>query len=366
MKIDRRSLQYFDWVFLAIATLLLCFAFVNLTSATNSGVEGGMSDVVRRQGLVVGFCTAVMIVILMIDYRHFERFALLLYAASLALLVATLIVAPETRGARAWLFEGRVQPSEFAKITLVLVMARHFHRNPPEPNAGLRQLVRPLLIAAPPVGLILAQKDMGVALLTLLVALTFLPFVRLSGRAWAGIVAAGVGALTALWSYGLKGYQQQRILDFLDPERDPLSSGYQAMQSRIAVGAGGLFGSGWMEGTQTQLRFLPTQHTDFIFSVLAEEWGFVGSIITLSLFLSMLLWGLWIASNSKDGFGAMLAVGLVGTLFWPAVINIAMVLGLAPVIGVPLPLFSYGGSAMLSAFISIGLLLNISMRRYLF
>ncbi|MCP4038081.1 MAG: rod shape-determining protein RodA [bacterium] len=366
MSIDRRSLQYFDWVFLGLATILILFAFVNLTSATNSGVEGGVSDIVRRQAIVVGFCSVILVIILMIDYRHFERFALLLYLASLGLLAATLLVAPETRGARAWLFEGRVQPSEFAKITMVLMMARHFHRNPPEPGAGLRQLFQPILIAAPPVGLIIAQKDLGVALLTLLVALTFLPFVRISARAWGGIAVAGAGALTALWAYGLKPYQQQRILDFLDPERDPLSSGYQAMQSRIAVGAGGLFGRGWMEGTQTQLRFLPTQHTDFIFSVLAEEWGFVGSLLVLSLFLAMLLWGLWIASSSKDGFGAMLAVGLVGTLFWPAAINVAMVLGLAPVIGVPLPLFSYGGSAMLSAFISLSLLLNISMRRYLF
>lgn len=366
MNIDRRSLQYFDWVFFSIAAILIVFAFVNLTSATNSGVEGGTSDIVRRQGMVVGLCSVVMVIILMIDYRHFERFAFLLYIGSLLLLVATLVIAPETRGARAWLFEGRMQPSELAKITLVLVLARHFHRNPPEANAGLRQLIRPALIAAPPVGLIIAQKDMGVALLTLLVAMTFLPFVRISLRAWVGIAAAGVGALTALWAYGLRPYQQQRILDFLDPERDPLASGYQAMQSRIAIGAGGMFGQGWMEGTQTQLRFLPTQHTDFIFSVLAEEWGFVGSILMLSLFLSMLLWGLWIASSSKDQFGAMLAVGLVGTLFWPAAINIAMVLGLAPVIGVPLPLFSYGGSAMLSAFISLGLLLNISMRRYLF
>ncbi|MBW2726596.1 MAG: FtsW/RodA/SpoVE family cell cycle protein, partial [Deltaproteobacteria bacterium] len=131
MKIDRRSLQYFDWVFLSIAAILIVFAFVNLTSASNSGVEGGISDIVRRQGLVVGFCSVVMVVILMIDYRHFERFALLLYAGSLLLLAATLIIAPETRGARAWLFQGRIQPSEFAKITLVLVMARHFHRNPP-------------------------------------------------------------------------------------------------------------------------------------------------------------------------------------------------------------------------------------------
>jgi rod shape determining protein RodA len=230
----------------------------------------------------------------------------------------------------------------------------------------LRQLVPPLLIVALPVLLILAQKDMGVALLTLLVALTFVPFVRVPLRAWIGLAVVGAGAMAALWAFGLKQYQQQRILDFLDPERDPLSSGYQAMQSRIAVGSGGLFGHGWMEGTQTQLRFLPTQHTDFIFSVLAEEWGFVGSCAVLLLYCVMLLWGLWIARNAKDGFGALLAVGLVGTLFWPATINIAMVLGLAPVIGVPLPLFSYGGSALLSAGISLGLLLNISMRRYVF
>ena len=366
MKIDRRSLQYFDWGFLILVAILIGFAFVNLTSATNAGVEGGVSDIVRRQGLIVSLCCVVMVTILFIDYRHFERFATILYVASLLLVASTLIVSPITRGARAWLFEGHFQPSELAKITLVLVLARHFHRNPPEPNAGMRQLIRPLMIAAPPIALILAQKDMGVALLTLLVAMTFLPFIRISAASWAGIGVAGVGALTALWSFGLKAYQQRRILDFLDPERDPLSSGYQAMQSRIAVGAGGLFGRGWMEGTQTQLRFLPTQHTDFIFSVLAEEWGFVGCVVVLTLMLTLLLWGLWIARNSKDGFGALLAVGLVGTLFWPAVINIAMVLGLAPVIGVPLPLFSYGGSAMLSAFISLSLLLNISMRRYLF
>ncbi len=366
MKIDRRSLQNFDWVFLSLSAILLLCGFVNLFSATHAGVEGGMPDIVRRQGMMLGFCVAFLVGILMVDYRHVERAAPLIYGGSLVLLAITLAVAPETRGARAWLFQGRFQPSEFAKIALVIALARHFHRNPPDKAAGLRQAARPLLIAVLPVGLIVAQKDMGVALLTLLVAMTYVPFVRLSGRAYVGLSVAGAAGLAALWSFGLKVYQQQRILDFLDPERDPLSSGYQAMQSRIAVGAGGLFGSGWMEGTQTQLRFLPTQHTDFIFSVLAEEWGFLGSVFVLLLYLTMLLWGLWIARNSKDGFGAMLAVGLVGTLFWPAAINVAMVLGLAPVIGVPLPLFSYGGSALLSAIISIALLLNVSMRRYLF
>jgi rod shape determining protein RodA len=366
MKIDRRSLQNFDWLFFGLILILVSLSFVNLISATHSGVEGGLSDIVRRQGSVAALGALVAIVVLAIDYRHFERAAPLLYGGSLLLLVVTLLIAPETRGARAWLFNGRFQPSELAKITMVLALARYFHRNPPGDFADLRQIVIPVAIIAAPVGLILAQKDMGVALLTLLVALTYLPFIRIPARAWAAISVGAAAAMAALWSFGLKAYQQQRILDFLDPERDPLSSGYQAMQSRIAVGAGGLFGRGWLEGTQTQLRFLPTQHTDFIFSVLAEEWGFLGSVMVLALFLIMLLWGLWIARNSKDGFGAMLAVGLVGTLFWPAAINIAMVLGLAPVIGVPLPLFSYGGSALVSAFISLALILNISMRRYLF
>jgi rod shape determining protein RodA len=203
-------------------------------------------------------------------------------------------------------------------------------------------------------------------MLTLLVAATYVPFIRIPVRAWAGIALAGAAALVGVWFFALKDYQRSRILDFVDPARDPLASGYQAIQSRIAVGSGGLFGKGWLDGTQSQLHFLPTQHTDFVFSVLAEEWGLLGCMVVLALYLSMLLWGLWIARNSRESFGAMLAVGLVGVLFWPAAINVAMVLGLAPVIGVPLPLFSYGGSALLATLITIGLLLNISMRRYMF
>jgi rod shape determining protein RodA len=366
LRIDRRAVQNFDWVFLGITGLLVVCGIVNLMSATYSGAGEGLSESMRRQLLALGLGAGVLGATLVIDYRHFERFAVPLYAAVLLLLVVTLVVAPMTRGAQAWLFQGRLQPSELAKIGLVLALARFFSRNPPGQITRLRQLGRPMLIAALPVGLIILQKDLGVALLTLLVALSFLPFVRIPWRSWAVVAVLGVVALAVLWSYGLEDYQQQRILDFVDPARDPLSSGYQAMQSRIAVGSGGLLGKGWLEGTQTQLRFLPTQHTDFAFSVLAEEWGFVGSAVVLGLYLAMLLWGLRIARTSKDGFGTMLAVGLVGTLFWPAAINVAMVLGLAPVIGVPLPLFSYGGSALLAAAISLGLLLNISMRRYVF
>ena len=366
LRIDRRSVQNFDWVFLGLVALLLACGIGNLMSATAAGAEDVLPDAVRRQLISLSIGGVILLVALLVDYRHFERFATVLYVASLVLLASTLVLAPITRGAQAWLFSGRVQPSELAKIGLVLVLARYFAHNSPSDITQLRQLVRPGLLLALPVGLIVLQKDMGVALLTLLVGLTYLPLVRIPWRAWVGVGIAALACLAALWSFGLKDYQQERILVFMDPARDPLRSGYHALQSRIAVGSGGLIGQGWREGTQTQLRFLPTQHTDFVFSVLAEEWGFLGGVVTLTLFFAMLLWGLWIARRSKDTFGAMLAVGLVGTLFWPAAINIAMVLGLAPVIGVPMPLFSYGGSALIAACISLGLLLNISMRRYVF
>ena len=175
-----------------------------------------------------------------------------------------------------------------------------------------------------------------------------------------------IAALAVLWLFGLQPYQRERILDVVDSGRDPLASGYQVNQSRIAVGSGGMLGKGYREGTQSQLRFLPTQHTDFAFSVLAEEWGFAGSVLVLGTFATLLVWGLVIASKAKDGFGAMLAVGVVGMFFWPAVLNVGMVLGLLPVIGVPLPFISYGGSALVTNLVAVGLLMNVSLRRWVF
>jgi rod shape determining protein RodA len=365
LKVDRKRGQHFDWMLAGLVLTLVGMGLVNLVSAAASGVEGG-SDIVGRQVMVLGIGAVLVGVVVFIDYRHFDRFAYAIYAVAVGLLLLTLAIAEETRGARAWLFSGRIQPSEFAKLGMVLALAHYFGRNPPADVRRLRDLFVPAALVAIPVGLIVLQKDLGVAVLTLLIGLTVLPLVNVPLRAWFGIGLLGAAGLAAVWLYGLRDYQQERILGFLDPSRDPLSSGYQQLQSKIAVGSGGLLGTGWQEGTQTQLRFLPTQHTDFAFSVLAEEWGFIGSALVLSVYALMLLWGLLIARNSKDTFGAVLAIGLVGTLLWPAAINVAMVLGLAPVIGVPLPLFSYGGSALLSAVLAIALLLNISMRRYVF
>jgi rod shape determining protein RodA len=337
---------------------------VNLASATH--VEGELTGEVRRQLVSVGIGGVGMLLVLAVDYRHYERFAIPALFVCIALLVATLVFAPVTRGSQSWLFGGRLQPSELAKLGLVIALARYIQRNPPGEIRRLRDLIRPGLIVVVPVGLIVMQRDMGVALLTLLITSTYLVLTRISWRSWIGVAFVGVATLITLWMFVLQPYQQRRILDVIDPGRDPLSSGYQAIQSRIAIGSGGLLGTGYRAGTQTQLRFLPTQHTDFAFSVLAEEWGFVGSCAVLSLYLVLMLWGLRIARNSKDGFGAMLAVGLVGTIFWPLVLNIGMVLGLAPVIGVPLPLFSYGGSALVTSLVGLGLLMNVSMRRYVF
>jgi len=363
-SMDRRLLQNFDWMLLLLVTAIVAVGLVNLISATHTGAA--LSGEVKRQLVATGIGAALMGAVLFVDYRDLERLAVPAYVGCLLLLVATLLFAPVTRGSQSWLFGGRLQPSELSKLGMVLALAHYFHRYPLGELRRLRDLLPPAGLAALPVGLIVLQRDMGVALLTLLIATTFLPFARIPWKAWAAVGVAGVAALVTVWMFALAPYQRSRILDVVDPGRDPLASGYQAIQSRIAVGSGGFLGAGWMEGTQTQLRFLPTQHTDFAFSVLAEEWGFVGSVLLLLAYLVLLLWGLVVARNSRDGFGAMLAVGIVGILFWPAAINVAMVLGLAPVIGVPLPLFSYGGSAMVTNLLALGLLMNVSMRRYVF
>ena len=366
--IDRRSLQNFDWLLLAMIGTVLGIGLANLYSATYPGTVSGLPSEFRRQLLALGLGSVAAAVALVVDYRRLERWAPAIYTATLLLVASTLVLAPLTRGSRSWLIYGplSLQPAELAKVGLIVMMARHFQRHPPGEVTQLRDLILPALILAGPVGLIVLQRDMGVAVLTLLIGTTYLLFVRIPARAWAVVAGMAAAALAGLWQFVFKEYQRERILDFLDPSRDPLASGYQAIQSRIAVGSGGLFGRGYLDGPQAQHGFLPTQHSDFAFSVLAEEWGFLGCLVLLGCYLAMLLWGLVVASNSKDGFGAMLAIGVVGMLFWPAAINVAMVLGLAPVIGVPLPLVSYGGSQLLANLIALGLLMNVSMRRYMF
>jgi rod shape determining protein RodA len=329
----------------------------------------GVASEFKTQLVALALGAVGMLVGLALDYRRLERGAPFLFALTLLGIAATLVVGVEIRGNKSWLRAGplSVQPAEFAKLGLVLMLARYFHRHPPGEMRRLLDLIAPALLLLMPVGLIILQHDTGVAVLTLLVGGTFFLFVALPLRTWlviaAVVVIGGVGA----FRFGLKPYQRERVMAFVNEGNgDTHGADYQAIQSRIAVGSGGLTGQGWLAGPQNRGQFLPTQHSDFAFSVLAEEWGFAGGATLLGLYAGMLLWGLAIAANSKDGFGGMLAVGVVSMLLWPAVINVAMVLGLAPVIGVPLPLVSYGGSQMLANLVALGLLLNVSMRRYVF
>ncbi len=366
--INRRVLQNFDGLLFGLVCVVLGIGFVNLFSATQPGAAGALPSEFQRQLLsllvaAIGFSAA-----LLIDYQRLERWAPLLYTLSVLLVLLTLVLAPVTRGSRSWFLYGGLsfQPAEIAKVGLVLMLAYWFARHPPDQDRRLRALLLPGLIVAAPVLAILLQRDMGIAVLTLLIGATFLLFVRISLRSWLMMAGIATLAVTGLFQFAFREHQRERILDFLDPARAPLASGYQAIQSLIAVGSGGLFGQGYLSGPQTQLQFLPTQHTDFAFSVLAEEWGFVGCVVLLACYFALLIWGLIIASNSKDSFGALLAFGVVGMLFWPAAINVAMVLGLTPVVGVPFPLVSYGGSQLLANLIALGLLMNVSMRRYMF
>ena len=231
LRVERRRVAHFDWVLVVIVIVLVAMGIVNLVSAAASGVEGG-ANIVGRQLSVMGLAALVIAVVVAIDYRHFDRYAYGIYGATVGLLLLTLAIAEETRGARAWLFSGRLQPSEFSKIGMVIGLAHYFGRNPPSQIRRLRDLFLPGLIVAVPVGLIVLQKDLGVAALTLLVGLTLLPLVNVPARAWAGIGVTGLGALVALWEFGLKTYQRERILGFIDPSRDPLSSDYECQNRR--------------------------------------------------------------------------------------------------------------------------------------
>jgi rod shape determining protein RodA len=284
------------------------------------------------------------------------------------LLVGVLFGGRVVNGSRRWLDLGplNLQPSELAKLAMILVFARILARRSASSPVGLRDLIVPGILIAIPAALIVKQPDLGTTLIVCIVSASFLVLTRVRVFSFVLLAAIGVVGAAVGWFYFLHDYQKERVFTFLDPERDPLGTAYHAIQSQIAVGSGGLLGKGFGQGSQSQLDFLPEQQTDFVFSVLGEEWGFVGSAVVLALYLGILIRGLMIAHSSKDQFGSYLAVGIVALFFWAGLINVGMVIGVVPVVGVPLPMLSYGGSALLTCMIALGLLMNVSMRRYVF
>jgi len=301
------------------------------------------------------------------NYYRLERFANAFYFLTIALLILVLIAGKVTSGSQRWLGFGPIsfQPSELAKISIVMVLARFFSEEGGYREYRLRDLGRPFVLIGIPTLLILKEPDLGTAILVVVVSASMILFVKINRKSLLIIVLTALSVAPFIW-LNLKEYQQKRIMTFIRPDKDLFGAGYHIHQSKIAIGSGQVWGKGFLKGTQTKLHFLPEQHTDFAMSVLAEEWGFIGAALLLCLYLLLILWGLNIAKDSKDKFGSITAIGIVAFIFWQVVINVGMVTGLLPVVGIPLLLFSYGGSSLISTMAAMGLLMNISMRRFMF
>lgn len=366
LKFDRRLISHFDWVLLLLTLLLLSAGVLAVYSATYE-TRQHLSPWATRQLSWAVLGLVAMFAAFAVDYRRLEKWVYLPYGLSLLLLLLVPVLGSFGGGARRWIDLGffSVQPSELAKVTLLLALARDFHRYAPPQGYGLRDLVYPAILAAIPTGLVLAEPNLGTAMVLglLLLSLVFAAGIRWSSLSLAGLAAGSV--LPLLW-YHMKPYQKQRVLSFLNPDSDPLGAGYHMIQSKITVGSGMVWGKGFLQGTQNRLDFLPEKHTDFVFAVVAEEWGFVGAVMLLTLYCALLLRLLAIAAKARDRFGTFVAVGAASIIFWQVLINVGMNLGMLPVVGVPLPLLSYGGSSLLAVMIALGLALNVSTRRFLF
>lgn len=355
-----KKLLLLNWPF-----LLLIAAIVLVGAASLYSVAGGAFEPWASRH-VVRFCVglALLFTVAFSDIRLWIRSAYPLYLAVLLLMLLVPLIGVESGGARRWLGYGDLsfQPSEMMKIALVLALARYYQWLPPEKIWRPDALLPPLLLIGLPVLLALAQPDLGTAALFAIIGGGLL---FLAGVSWFYFGAAIVSVVVALphaWEK-LHDYQRERVLTFFDPERDPLGSGYHILQSKIAIGSGGLAGKGFMQGTQTQLNFLPEKHTDFIFTMFAEEMGFIGALILLALYLLALLFIAYMALRCRSIFAKLVAAGVGLTLFAYVFINVAMVTGLVPVVGVPLPLVSYGGTSMLTMIIGLGFVLNAHVNR---
>lgn len=367
MMFDRRLLQNFDWVLLLLLFLITIVSLVNLYSATYPIRDAGGHQIFIKQiyFFIMGY--GVLLLMTTFDYHILERFAYPIYLLSLGLLVTVLIVGKVFSGSQRWLSFGGIafQPSEFSKMAIVIILSKFFTSQGEYTEYRLRDLWQPFILLAIPFMLILKEPDLGTALMLIIITASIIMFMKIKWKSLAILFSISITSIPFLWPT-LSEYQKKRILTFLRPDTDPLGAGYHIIQSKIAVGSGLLWGKGYLKGTQTKLHFLPEQHSDFAFSVLAEEWGFAGSFLLLALYLFLILWCLNIAKNSKDMFGSVLAVGIISIVFWQVVINVSMTIGLLPVVGIPLVLFSSGGSSIISTMLGMGLLMNISMRRFMF
>jgi len=367
MQIDRRLIAHFDWTLLALTLGITAIGVLTIYSATYRGTEGANGLLAMKQLYWLGLGLFLMICFFVFDYRYIEKLAYPFFAVIFLLLLLVDAMGAVGGGSQRWLqIAGfTLQPSEPAKLALVWMLAKHFRHDEPPGGYRLRDLWLPLALTGPLALVILLQPDLGTAIIVFLVCISVLLMGGLRLRTFILMTLLGMATLPAAWRF-LKPYQQNRILTFLNPDLDPLGAGYHVIQSKIAIGSGGFFGKGYLQGTQNRLDFLPAQHTDFVFAVFGEEWGFVGCLILIVLYAAFLFYSLRVVARAKDRFGAILGFGMIAIFFWQIVINISMVTGVMPVVGITLPLLSYGGSSLVTMMIAVGILLNIGMRRFTF
>lgn len=351
------------WVML----FLIGIGIVNLYSATYASA-GAESSFWKQQLAWFGLGLFICGVSYFIHYRVLERFAYVAYAVNILLLIAVLVIGKTILGARRWIGFGpfTIQPSEFMKITIAWTLAKYFHDDQYREHYDLKSLMIPVLLVLIPVLLVMAQPDLGTAMIILAVSGSMILFVKVSPRLLVSMAILLAIFLPLAYKFVLKDYQRLRIITFINPQSDPRGAGYNSIQSMVAVGSGQFLGKGFKKGTQSQLNFLPEHHTDFIFSVFSEEHGFVGFLVLLLLYLILLTYALKTAYGSNDKFGMLFAFGLTALFFWHIFINIGMTTGIMPVVGVPLPFMSKGGSFLLSCMIAVTLLSNIANKKSMF
>lgn len=369
--IDRRLFIHMNWGLLALAFILFSIGVVNLYSASGVRLEEGVSVSAYYQKQLIwgGLGFLCMLLCMIFDYRHLQTLSYPFFLIAVVLLIAVPLFGVKIYGAKRWLDLGLLnfQPSEIAKIAVLIMGARELALDSDLLN--WKRLIYIMRIGLIPAVFIILQPDLGTGLTLIVLVCGMVLYHGIQPRIWkfflltVPFILPLVGWLA--WDF-LHDYQQRRILTFLDPTVDPKGAGYHIIQSQIAIGSGNLWGKGFFEGTQSLLRFLPEKHTDFAVAVFGEEWGFVGCVVLLSLFCLFLLSMLNTVRDAKDRFGSTLVAGIFFYFFWQMLVNMGMVMGLMPVVGIPLPFISYGGSGTLTNFILIGLALNVSMRRFIF
>ena len=366
---NRTFLHRIDWNFAVTILCLNVIGLINLYSATRGHGDVGSPRLFISQIFWLSAGWLLYFIVTLVDYQFFIRLAYIVYGVNLIALISVMFVGKIALGAQRWLDFGffSYQPSESMKVSLVLILARVMAAKSYPDGLGIKELIIPLcfLIGVPFV-IVAAQPDLGTALMIFLIGASVLFFLKIKTKILVAVVVTLVIGGAGGWFFALRDYQKDRVYTFFDPGRDPRGKGYNSIQSKIAVGSGRVFGKGFRKGTQSQLEFLPERHTDFIFSVLCEEHGFLGSITTIGLFALLFMLGVRIASQARDKAGAILVIGVLSILFWHHFINIGMVIGLLPIVGVPLPLLSYGGSNMLTIMAALGMVSSVSYRRHMF